>query len=210
MKQNGINYIEISQEGYFYSDYRTMLDKLLEKGTATGGHTSEAYLKYSEMNIRRMRRLDKKPELLERTIEFLRSMDKQVLVLTLTEGWCGDAAQIIPVIERMAALSPNILTRYILRDEHPKVMDEYLTEGSRSIPISIFLDPSTGTPMGSWGPRPKEAQAIMRARKEEGGGDYSVVSERLHAWYAKDKTVSTQVEFVAELEKVVKTSLSHS
>ena len=57
--------------------------------------------------------------------------------LIITEGWCGDAAQCIPTIEKIAAESKNIETHYVLRDENLDLIDEYLTNNARSIPKLI-------------------------------------------------------------------------
>ena len=197
-----MNYLSIFQQGQSYSEYRAMIDALLAERKTTGVNHSESYLKHTEMNVRRMNRLDKRPEILPEAVSALKSIEKPMLWLVITEAWCGDAAQIIPIVERMANESPNVITRYILRDEHPEIMENFLTDGGKAIPIIVALYPYSGEALGHWGPRPKEAQEMMVDWKLKGNEPYEAFSERLHSWYAKDKTVQTQVEFKESIENI--------
>ena len=113
--------------------------------------------------------------------------------LVITEGWCGDAAQNVPAIETIAAVSDNIETRYILRDENPELMDRFLTRGTRSIPKVIVLDRETRVVLGTWGPRPAAAQELFDRRRAE-GVDKPVILEELQRWYNADKGISVQRE----------------
>ena len=61
-------------------------------------------------------------------------------LLVIAEDWCGDASNTVPIIAKLAARLPGLELRVILRDENPEVMDQYLTNGARSIPIVIALD----------------------------------------------------------------------
>ena len=62
---------------------------------------------------------------------------------------------------------PGLELRIVLRDEHPEVMDRYLTNGSRSIPIVIALDEEFRE-LGHWGPRPRELQAWVMEQPAHG------------------------------------------
>lgn len=148
-----------------------------------------------------MDRLDKTTKVLPETELYFSTLDRPLLLLTLTEAWCGDAAQVIPVIEKMASLSEHAETRYILRDEHPMLMEHFLTDGGRSIPKIIALDQRDKTVLGSWGPRPKEVQDMAQERKASAlPMPYSEFSVLVQKWYAKDRTVSIQREFLAALK----------
>lgn len=197
-----MKYLPIFQKGQTYSEYRDRIDLLLTERKTTGSNHSESYITYTEMNVRRMKRLDKQPAIVPEALEVLKNLKNPMLWLIITEAWCGDAAQIVPIVERMANESPNVITRYILRDEHPEIMDQFLTDGSRGIPIIVSVDPFTGESLGHWGPRPYEAQEMMRKWKEKGTEPYAEFSERLHSWYAKDKTVQLQLEFKDFIEKI--------
>jgi hypothetical protein len=119
--------------------------------------------------------------------------------LILTEGWCGDAAQNIPIIEKIAAENPNIQTRYILRDENLALMDQYLTNGARSIPKLIALDTEALEELGTWGPRPQEAMDRFYEMRAE-GLEKPVIMENIQRWYIQDKNQSIQREFETLVE----------
>lgn len=193
---------EIINSAYTYWQFRSHLDELLVQGKTTGDNHSESLVEYTRMNAHRMKRLEKKPELEEELKQTLDGIDQPQIWLCLVEGWCGDVAQNLPTINKMAEHSENIELKLILRDEYPEIMDRYLTNGARSIPKLIALDRDTLEELWTWGPRPPEAQKLLLELKEQ-GIEYSKIAEKVHHWYAKDKTRSLQKEFkgVLQLEK---------
>ena len=112
-------------------------------------------------------------------------------LLVLAEDWCGDGANSVPYLARLAEATPGLELRILSRDEHPDLMDSHLTEGTRSIPVVMILDEEFRE-VGWWGPRPAPLQAlflrdIKNLPKEE---RYS----RLRAWYAQDRGRTTLEE----------------
>ncbi len=190
---------DIINSAYTYWQFRSYLDELLEQGKTTGENQSEALVEYTRMNAHRMKRLEKKPELQEELKKALDRIDQPQVWLCLVEGWCGDVAQNLPTINKMAEHSENIELKLILRDEYPEIMDRYLTNGARSIPKLIALDRDTLEELWVWGARPADAQKLLLKLKEE-GVEYSEIAEQIHRWYAKDKTRSLQQEFREILE----------
>lgn len=191
----------IIENAYTYEEYIELIKNLLDKNKTTGENHSEALLHYTNMNIHRMQRLDKQIELKEGLVQRLNSMGRSMIWLVLTEGWSGDAAQIIPVIQKMADQTKKIQTRYLLRDENLDIIEPFLTDGdSRFIPKLICLDAKTLNILGEWGPRPSEAQQLHKALSSR---DYSArnVAERIHNWYSEDKTRSVQDEFFPLIEE---------
>ena len=188
-----------------YADYRQHLTDLLAEGKTTGPNQSDFYLEIANLNQSRMNRLDRKPKLTAETQAFLESLDRELLLLAITEGWCGDAAQSLPVLHWMADASPHLHLFTVLRDEHPALMDAFLTDDARSIPKVIILDANNKDVLGSWGPRPAAAQEIVMAYKHapEPKPDYNELQRELHTWYARDKTQSTQAEVVAALRSAL-------
>lgn len=185
---------DIINDALTYHEYRSLIDELLENNQVTGKKQSQGLVEYTEMNVHRMNRLDKRTELNDSLKEALKGIDNNMIWMVLTEGWCGDAAQNLPVINKMAEESPKVELRFILRHEHEKIMDEYETNGARSIPKLIALDAESLEELGSWGPRPEEAQRLVYKewidnypRKEW--------AEKLHKWYADSKTQDLQEEF---------------
>lgn len=180
---------------YTYAAYRNRLDELMADGKTTGPDQSEKMIRYARLNLQRMNRLEKTVEILPDLREALNAIRQPQCWLLLTEGWCGDAAQNIPVIAKAAALNSKIDLRLILRDENPLVMDRYLFQGTRSIPRLIFMD-ATFTDLALWGPRPAAAQQIVYNGKQA-GLPHEVWIEQVHAWYARDKYHSLQHELTA-------------
>lgn len=183
-----------------YTQYRKLIDDLHEQGKVTGPNQDPNLLEYSKLNVHRMDRWDKHTHLADETIAKLKAVDKPIDVLVITEGWCGDAAQIVPVVQKMLDENPNFRSHYILRDDNLEIMDMFLTNGkSRSIPIFVLFE--NGKVLGKYGPRPKPSQELIDQLKAE-GADFEVVKEKLHLWYARDKHRAIESEFVAVLERI--------
>lgn len=184
-----------------YIEYRTMLDELLARNEATGLKQSPELVHLSKVNIYRMHRLDKTIVLEAGLIEKLKSVDEKWTWLILTEGWCPDSAQNIPVLVKMAQLNENITLKLLLRDENPEIMNKYLTNGARSIPKFICLKTDTLAEIGTWGPRPAVLQQMVMDHKKNPVIDNKSFNESVQAWYAKDKGRHLQAEFEELLVK---------
>lgn len=187
---------------YSYASYRQLIDEALAQGRTTGPQQSEALTAYTVLNVQRMSRLDKTTKLLPELAAAAASLPTAYIWLVITEGWCGDAAQLVPVIEAVAQASAGHLrTAYVLRDDNPDLIDRYLTNGTRSIPKLVVLRADTLTEVLHWGPRPAEAQALLTRLKAEGMAHDDYVRE-VHAWYAHDRTQATQRELLALVQQL--------
>lgn len=192
---------------YTYATYRQLIDELMAQNLTTGTNQTEHILQYARLNVQRMRRVDKTIVLLPELREALDNLQNKYAWLTLTEGWCGDAAQIVPVLEaNVQASNGKLESRYLLRDENLDLMDRYLTDGGRSIPKLIVLHADTLTEAATWGPRPTPAQAMFRELKSQ-NLPFEDFATQLHSWYAHDKTQSTQRELL-ELVRALEPALS--
>lgn len=191
-----INYSNIFvNDGVGYPEYRNLINDLLADGKTTGPDSSEAMLHYTKMNVQRMNRVDKTARLTNEILEALQMLNGTYRFLVISEGWCGDAAQIVPVINKIAEGSNGkIELKLVLRDQHLELMDAHLTNGGRAIPIVLVLN-EEGSLIHQWGPRPAVLQALLKDWKKE-TTDMVILAERLHGWYAKDKTLSTQAELL--------------
>jgi len=188
---------ELIQESITYSQYRDLIDQLLAQGKTTGENHSEAMLNYTRMNVRRMDRWDKTAVVSAELQEKIAQIDAPQTWLVLTEAWCGDAAQSIPFMVKAASYSPLVDIRFILRDEHPDVMDAYLTNGGRSIPKLIALKNEDLAELFTWGPRPQVLQQKYLAYLEDSKGiSQEDFIESIHLWYAKDKNANIDAEFL--------------
>lgn len=197
---------DIINDAWTYDNYRTNIEKLFVIGKTTGDNHSDAMLNYTKLNIFRMKRLDKTTRLTENTLAQIKKENRKITWLVITEAWCGDAAQVIPVLNKLAEENENIDLKLILRDENSEVMDQFLTNGTRSIPILIVLDSETLEVLNSWGPRPTEVQKMVMNAKadaqsnpEESKEIWEEVKKNSQLWYAKDKTKTIQDEIVGIL-----------
>ena len=109
-------------------------------------------------------------------------------LLVLNADWCMDSANTVPLMARLSEAVPSVELRLLERDRFPDVMDRYLTNGSRSIPIAILLDRDFRD-IGRWGPRPKPLQDWVKANLKIMPKDGIVRGER--RWYAMDKGGTT-------------------
>lgn len=183
-----------------YNEYMTLLNELFAEGKTTGPNQSDELLNYAGLNLQRMKRLNKKVELTNELKSVLDNLNRQVEIIIITEGWCGDAAQNLPLFSKIEDYSDKVNLKLVLRDENLELMDQYLTNGGRSIPKAIFYDKNTLEELGSWGPRPEEAQQMVIEFKKIPNGDYSEFVKQVQLWYAKDKTLSQQKEIALALK----------
>jgi hypothetical protein len=177
-----------------YAEYFKLIDDLLLERKTTGPKQSEAMYGYGKLNRQRMHRLEKTVEIDDSLKSKARAVGSKWIWLVITEGWCGDAANNIPIIEKIAAENPNIETRYILRDDNLELMDRYLTNNARSIPKLIALDAETLEELGTWGPRPQEAMDYFIEMRGQ-GVESALIKENIQRWYIADKGQSIQREF---------------
>ena len=184
-------------EALSYDEYIKLIEELLSVGKTTGENHSESMLHYTKMSAHRMKRLDKQIQLDDALIEKISELDRNLIWLVLTEAWCGDAAQLIPLMNRIANESPYITLKLLMRDENLDIMDQFLTnDRSRSIPKLICLEADALEVIGDWGPRPKDSQTLFDELRSDGELTYPVIAERLQKWYADDRTSSAQQELL--------------
>lgn len=184
-----------------YAEYTELLESLLANGKTTGDNHSESMLGYAKMNLHRMKRLNKTLVLSGELKSTLEPISEGIILLVLTEGWCGDAAQNIPVFNAISEQKINIELKLILRDENLDIMDQFLTNGGRSIPKLIALKKSDLQILGTWGPRPETAQKMVNEFKLLPDGDYTEFVKEVQLWYAKNKTLEVQSEIASKLNE---------
>ena len=184
----------IIEKGISYLDYRMIFDQLVAEKKTSGDSQSEFLVNYTALNLQRTTRIEKTAQISEETRHQLQNFPYEMYWLVLSEVWCGDAAQNLPVISKMADLSPNIDLKIIWRDENPDFMDQYLTNGGRSIPKLVAVKKQDLTEMGTWGPRPLPPQQMVMDFKEK-GGDKDEFMKSVQQWYNKDKSQTIQIEF---------------
>ena len=180
---------------YSYQEYKDLIKNQLAENKSTGPNQSDDLTNYSMLNDRRMKRLDKTIKISEESTTEIQKVKEAQTWLVITEGWCGDAAQNLPVIDKMAALNKVIDLKIVLRDENLELMDLFLTNGGRSIPKLIALDKDNNV-LNTWGPRPTVATKMVADYKAEHGSLDPQFKQDLQVWYNKDKGKSTQEDFI--------------
>jgi len=180
-----------------YQDYRSLVGKLAAEGKTSGNIQTADYINYTKLNESRMHRLDKTLLVIDEVKVYLENLNKEYIWLVLAETWCGDAAQVVPVINKMAEVSNKINLRILLRDENEVVMNLFLTNGTKSIPKLIIIDKQTGAVITHFGPRPLGAVALISDYKAKNGIVDEAAKIELQKWYLQDKGISIQNEISA-------------
>ncbi len=199
--QNTANIPSTIRRAYTYEEYLALMDELVARKQTTGAQQTEKLAEYTRLNQYRMHRLDKVTRLNPDLSQLAFMIAAPQTWYVLTEAWCGDAAQSIPVIAKVAHLNPMISLRLLLRDQHPEIMDAYLTNGGRSIPKLIALD-ADGRELFTWGPRPKMLQQLLWDYKANPTKPYAEFQEDSQRWYNVDKTQSLQLELTELLRGI--------
>jgi hypothetical protein len=192
-----INTIQNALENSFsYANYRKHVAQLIAIGQSTGHTQSENLLHFSELNETRMNRLEKTIAIIDEVKFKLENLYRNYIWLVITEGWCGDAAQILPIINKMSEVSKNIDLQIVLRDDNDALMQHFLTNGGKAIPKLIVLDAENLEVISDWGPRPKAATQLITDYKLEHGVIDETAKTALQKWYLHDKGIATQNEII--------------
>lgn len=163
--------------------------------------TEKKLFENKKLNLHRMTRIEKYYVVNNNLKEVLLRIKTPQTWMIISETWCGDSAQNIPFIAKMAEVNSNISLKIILRDANPEIMDLYLTNGTRSIPILVVYDES-GKELFRWGPRPREAKKIFEDYKAE-GFEKSVILEKLHLWYGRNRGKNLENEMIEALRNAL-------
>ncbi len=178
-------------EAITYDEYTDMVSTLVQDERTSGPRQHEDLVYYTKLNAQRSNRLTKTIQLQESTRKSLERLQDKYTWLVITESWCGDAAQTLPLLKKMADANTNITLRIVLRDEQNILMDQFLTNGGRSIPKLIILDGQNQV-VGTWGPRPEEAQSLYSSWKNNPDrAPYREFQVEMQKWYLRDKGIST-------------------
>jgi hypothetical protein len=187
---------------YSYLEYRKIVSDLLSEGKSTGNEQSEDLLHYSTLNETRLKRLDKTITVPGEIGLKLKALEREYIWLVIVEGWCGDGAQILPILNKMAEASGKIELKIVFRDSNDDVMNHFLTNGARAIPKLIIIDKASGKVCNHWGPRPKGASDLIKNYKEQFGIVDEEAKSQLQLWYLHDKGLSTQNEVVEIMQNL--------
>jgi hypothetical protein len=186
-----------------YVAYKEMVLQLLKEGKSTGVNQNDDLFHFTKLNNQRMKRLDKQTKLNEVAFSKAQKINKDFTWMVLTESWCGDAAQTLPVINKFAEANDKIDLKVVLRDENEDLMNQFLTNGNKSIPKLIVVDNQSKEVVGSWGPRSAKAARMVSDYKAEHGKIDSKLKMDLQNWYNEDKGVHIEKEMVDLIEDMI-------
>ncbi len=170
-----------------YQAYRALVKQLSLENSTTGNDKIEVLANYTKLNEQRMKRWDKTIKVQKKAENRLKDFNNDMTWLVIAESRCGDAAHVLPVLNKIAQLNLHINLRIVLCDENPELMDAYLTNGNRAVPKLIIIDDETGDVLDTYGPRPTEATSLVNLYKAKYGALTPEFKEDLQHWYNNNK-----------------------
>ena len=110
----------------------------------------------------------------------------------ITDDWCIDSAYSLPLLMQAAELKGDIDIHILMKEDNLGLLDDFLTDGRRSIPVLFGVDES-GSVRFRWGPQPKVLEDL-RTSLQEAGEPGRVVSSSTIEWYAADGHLEVERE----------------
>ncbi|HMB89858.1 MAG TPA: thioredoxin family protein [Rhodothermales bacterium] len=187
-------------EGLTYEAYRAQWLRTTQQPLTGLDRVARKYVFYSRYNWERAERVHAAYAVSARLRKAIAHITQPNIWMVLTEDWCVDSAFSLPVIVEAARLNPHIDVRMLLRDKNLDIMDQYLTNGGRSIPKLVAFA-QDGTELFTWGPRPAAAQQV-RAELIASGLNGAQVSAALVTWYDDGGWQQVDAELADALESV--------
>jgi hypothetical protein len=180
-----------------FISYRHLFQQILNDPNPPSPYDDPHYLNYTKLNWARQERWLKTGILNDELVTIIESIKDEQLWTIITEPWCGDAAHTLPFMHRLSDLNSLIKVDYQLRDEEPFLINQYLTNGSKSIPKLIITETGNND-VKVWGPRPAGCQQLYNQLLKD-NVDMEEKKIALQQWYNADKGVSLQKELITLL-----------
>lgn len=189
---------QILEKALNYESFIDLTERILKADKHLPPYDQSFYRTYTEANHRRRIKILNNTELNKKLYNELTEGIDQWTWVVIDEPWCGDASFIVPLFRSMEIASMgDINLKIYLRDENPEIMEQYLTNNGKSIPILICLDKNLKE-LGTWGPRPQPLQKLIESWKPE-NIDLNEKIKRVHRWYQKDNGITLQKEFIDKI-----------
>jgi len=191
----------VLQRGLTYQEYvQHTIEEVANTDPAGLDEKSLEQYNNKKLNLYRSSRIEKTFKISDELHSEIKKISEYQLWMIISENWCGDSAQIVPYIYLITGLNPNIRLRIISRDTNPEIMDLYLTNGTRSIPIVAGFD-KYGNELFKWGPRPQMAHDLVKSLKDQGLEKKDWL-EKLHLWYGRNRGVEIERELLNTIKKL--------
>jgi hypothetical protein len=178
-----------------FEAYLKLTEAIIEKSAEGYDYANEDIIHYTQLNHSRMKRwlkvYEPNPDIVT-TIKSINTFQNWILI---SEPWCGDAAHIVPIIYKLSLLNQNIKLDIQLRDQPPFLIDAYLTNGGKSIPILVIRN-ENNEDIAVWGPRPKGAKELFANLKAQ-EATFETIKVELQNWYNNNKAEQISKEILA-------------
>lgn len=192
----------IARNGLTYEEYILEWENVIANFDAENSTEKEKKNnEYKKLNFQRTKRVEKQYNVSTELKKLIQEINEDQLWMIITENWCGDSAQSLPVIAKIANENPKISLRILKRDSYLDIMDLFQTNGTRGIPKLVAFD-KEGNELLNWGPRPKLLQDLFDKLKDE-GIEKKKIYEELHVWYPKFGIDEIEKEFIMMLRKLL-------
>ncbi|MGO1243523.1 MAG: thioredoxin family protein [Sphingobacterium sp.] len=180
-----------------FQEYLDHFEQILESPQDFDPYGDKEYFNYTKLNWSRTNRWLKRFEPNDQIKSLIASITEPQHWIVITEPWCGDAAHSVAQLYQIVKNNPNIDFEIQLRDDEPHLIEDYLTNGGKSIPKLIIRN-DVGHDKVIWGPRPQKLQAIFDQMKHA-DKSFEEVKEALQHWYNEDKGEELQRELLHEM-----------
>lgn len=185
---------EALENSMSYEAYKKQVAVQVAGNATSGPKQTEELAYYTKLNAQRMKRIEKTAIIDHRLAATLEKIKEAQHWLLITESWCGDAANAVPILAKIAQAQSHIDFKLVYRDENLELMDLFLTNGGRSIPKLIIYNASYEV-LATWGPRPKPLQEkYTQWRNEANPVPYKEFQVTMQQWYNADKGLTIQLE----------------
>ncbi|MBL4707261.1 MAG: thioredoxin family protein [Flavobacteriales bacterium] len=191
---------EIIAKGMSASAYHDLLGRIVESGKYKNEEKGSSLYEFIKLNHMRTKRILKQTKIPTELFENIKSVRSNYYWVVLSEPWCGDSANILPIISKLSDMNDRIELNVLLRDEHPEIMDQFLTNGTRAIPKLICFDEDYSI-VGEWGPRPAVLKERVNCIKNKKSISSDELKEQIQIWYNADKGNSVYNELGTILQQ---------
>ena len=123
---------------------------------------ADEHNEYYELGLQRMHRTLKTFKREEETLAQLKAKNFKGKILIISEPWCGDASATVPALAKFFEGENEVKIFY--RDADASLIDQFLTDGSQSIPKVLILNENDEV-KAVWGPRPKHGTELLKKFK---------------------------------------------
>jgi hypothetical protein len=200
-KRNNMNKIDKQylDNALSYGEYLNLTRQLVDDKKTSGNEQSDEKIQFTALNLQRMSRLNKTAVITDEVKLLIGKIKQLINILVISETWCGDAAQQLPWLAKIAELNKLISLKIVLRDDNQDLMNQYLTNGNQSIPVTLFIDDENNE-KAKLTIRPSELIILFKHWTEQGLKKEEKILN-VHNWYSKNKGINLQSDIANILSK---------